>query len=161
MLRALPSCSCGTSHPAQVGLSSPYPAEGSPVTSSFSYRVTAGSTSTPFGRHTDGAEVRSLHKEPILEELKWNSTKILLVFTETSWNHSKMVPKRQIIYCEKCTPNSTIGLKLFKCRLGNVCVHRSVCELSAHCVLTHIMHYFMSAGYYYTGKYCTYQDSSG
>lgn len=56
---------------------------------------------------------------------------------------------------------TTLGLNLLKSHLGHVCVHRSVCEFSVHCMFAHMHYIHISAGYYYTCKYCTYQDLSG
>lgn len=74
-----------------------------------------------------------------LEELKWYSIKVLLVFPETSCIQD-MVPEREIRYCEKCTPRLYYGIEFIQEPFGAcVCTHVCVQALGTLYVHTHAL----------------------
>lgn len=104
---------------------------------SLSCRVTAGCTSIPFGRHTDGWRCRAFRSSPVFVGIKvvqyqgpadmlWD----LLVSFKTWYLREELCPEKNV------PPNSVIGLNWFKSHQGHMCARRLVCGLSAHCIFT-------------------------
>nr|XP_058933302.1 oxysterol-binding protein-related protein 10 isoform X2 [Kogia breviceps] len=104
-------------------------------------RVTAGYTSIRFGRHTNAWRCRAFRNGPVFVGIK------VVQYQGSAWYSLRpldsvqdMVPEREIMYCEKCTPRLYYGIEFIQEPCGAcVCTHVCVQALGTLYVHTHAL----------------------